>query len=41
MNLKDRKQYRLVEIQIPPTIIKAQGNYRLRWDLSIIVLAIY
>jgi hypothetical protein len=30
-----------VEIKVPETLIKAQGNYRLKWDLSIIVLAIY
>jgi len=35
------KQFRLVEINFPSNIIKAQGINRLRWDLTIIILAIY
>jgi hypothetical protein len=39
--IKKRKQYRLVEINFPSTIIKAQGINRLRWDFVIITLAVY
>lgn len=39
--LRGRKQYRLVEISFPATIIKAQGINRLRWDFVIITLAVY
>ena len=39
--LKSRRMFRLVEINFPSTIIKAQGVNRLRWDLMIISLAVY
>lgn len=39
--IRARKQFRLVEISFPPTIIKAQGINRLRWDFVIITLAVY
>jgi hypothetical protein len=39
--IRARKQYRLVEINFPSTIIKAQGINRLRWDFVIITLAVY
>ena len=33
--------YRLVEIQIPSTLIKMQGNTKRNWDFLIIALSIY
>jgi hypothetical protein len=38
---KQGGQFKLMEIQVPPNMIKAQGANRLRWDLMIIVLAVY
>jgi hypothetical protein len=35
------KEFKLVEITFPSTMIKAQGKNRLQWDLLIIVLSIY
>ena len=37
----ERKQYRLIPIRYPPSIVKAQGINRLRWDFVIITLAVY
>jgi hypothetical protein len=36
-----KKQFKLVEINFPPTIVKSQSINRLKWDLFIIFLAIY
>uniref|UniRef100_A0A7S3CT47 Cyclic nucleotide-binding domain-containing protein n=1 Tax=Strombidium rassoulzadegani TaxID=1082188 RepID=A0A7S3CT47_9SPIT len=38
---KPLKQYKLVEVKFPATMIKAQGKMRLSWDLLIIILSIY
>ena len=36
-----KRQFKLIEIQFPVNMIKAQGIIKLQWDLFIIVLAIY
>lgn len=38
---KPIKQYKLVEVEFPATLIKAQGKMRLSWDFLIIILSVY
>jgi hypothetical protein len=38
---KPLKQYKLIDVKFPPTIIKAQGKMRLSWDIFIIMLSVY
>ena len=35
------KQYKLIEIQFPETMLKAQGKVKLAWDIIIIVLSVW
>ena len=35
------KQYKLIEIQFPETMLKAQGKLKLAWDIIIIVLSVW
>lgn len=36
-----QKEYQLVEMKFPDTLIKAQGKFRRNWDFLIIALSIY
>ena len=40
-NNRTQKEYKLVEVSFPPTMLKAQGKYKLRWDIIIIIFSLY